>query len=160
MPRSKVDDNALYFTDNGRIVCGAHCGMSARFTGRDISGQRIARVTDADAASWLAEVGTPIKPRPRGSAPCERRYGDVSTVGATRGRSAACVRGHASHSWAFVFGQRDGLGATATRANAIVDATPATECWFAPGSITFGAAKKLALTEAKRRGATLVAVCP
>lgn len=63
-------------------------------------------------------------------------------------------------SWAFVFGQRNGLEPTATRANALVDATPATECWFAPGSITFGAAKKLALAEAKRLGATLVAVCP
>ena len=59
-PRRVVSDDALYFTDNGRIVCGAHCGMSAAYTGRDISGQKIERVTPETAASWLAEVGEPI----------------------------------------------------------------------------------------------------
>lgn len=51
---------ALYFTDNGRIACGAHCGMTAQFSGRDISGQKVSRVTAADAAAWLATVGEPI----------------------------------------------------------------------------------------------------
>ena len=60
MPRRVVSDDALYFTDNGRIVCGRHCGTSAAFTGRDISGQKIERVTPETAASWLAEVGEPI----------------------------------------------------------------------------------------------------
>ena len=59
-PRKVVRDDALYFTDNGRVVCGAHCGTSAAFTGRDISGQKIERVTPETAASWLAEVGEPI----------------------------------------------------------------------------------------------------
>ena len=60
MPRKVVSDDALYFTDNGRIVCGRHCGTSAAYTGRDISGQKIERVTPAAASSWLAEVGEPI----------------------------------------------------------------------------------------------------
>jgi len=38
-------DHALYFLDNGMILCGAHCGTSAKYSGRDISGQRIERVT-------------------------------------------------------------------------------------------------------------------
>ena len=60
MPRRVVVDSALYFTDNGRIVCGAHCGTSAAYTGRDISGQPIEMVTAAGAAAWLAEIGEPI----------------------------------------------------------------------------------------------------
>jgi hypothetical protein len=59
-PRRVVSDNALYFTDNGRVVCGRHCGTSAAFTGRDISGQKIERVTKQAAAAWLAEAGEPI----------------------------------------------------------------------------------------------------
>ena len=43
-----VDDGALYFCDNGRVACGKHCGMSAAYTLRDISGQRIKRVTWQD----------------------------------------------------------------------------------------------------------------
>lgn len=55
-----VKDHELYFTDNGRILCGRHCGTSARYTFRDISGQRIQRVTARAATEWLAEVGEPI----------------------------------------------------------------------------------------------------
>lgn len=55
-----VADDALYLTDNGRVVCGLHCGTSARYTGRDLSGQRIERVTEATARRWLAQVGEPI----------------------------------------------------------------------------------------------------
>ena len=60
MPSKVVVDAALYFTDNGRVVCGRHCGSTAQYTGRDISGQKIERVTPEAAASWLAEVGEPI----------------------------------------------------------------------------------------------------
>ena len=52
---------ALYFTDNGRIVCGTHAGASAKYTGRDISGQKVLRVTKAAAARWLSDVGEPIQ---------------------------------------------------------------------------------------------------
>jgi hypothetical protein len=53
-------DHALYHTDNGRIVCGKHAGTSAKYTGRDISGQRVERVTWEDGEAWLAEIGEPI----------------------------------------------------------------------------------------------------
>lgn len=59
-PTPVVQDDCLYFTDNGRVVCGKHCGSSARYTGRDISGQRIARVTEDEARMWLAEMGEAI----------------------------------------------------------------------------------------------------
>jgi hypothetical protein len=44
-PRPVVNDEALYITDNGAVYCGADLGASARFTGRDISGQPIFEIT-------------------------------------------------------------------------------------------------------------------
>lgn len=48
--RFKADPAALYLCDNGACYCGAHLGMTAKATGRDISGQRVLRLTDADRA--------------------------------------------------------------------------------------------------------------
>lgn len=56
-----LKEDALYFTDNGRIVCGKHAGMTAQYTGRDISGQRVKRVTKKDADAWLEDIGKPIR---------------------------------------------------------------------------------------------------
>lgn len=43
-----MQPNAVYFADNGEIVC-IHCaGSSALYTGRDRSGQRVKKVTQAD----------------------------------------------------------------------------------------------------------------
>lgn len=47
-PKPVLRDDALYLGDNGRCLCGKHCGASARYTGRDTSGQKVARVTAAD----------------------------------------------------------------------------------------------------------------
>jgi hypothetical protein len=60
LPKPKLLDDALYSTDSGRIVCGKDAGCSARYTGRDISGQRVARITTRDDAYWLAELGEHI----------------------------------------------------------------------------------------------------
>ena len=49
---------ALYLGDNGRCFCPDHAGASARYTGRDISGQRVHRITEADRAAWRIEVGS------------------------------------------------------------------------------------------------------
>ena len=46
--RFQVDDTALYLGDNGICLCGAHLGMTARYSGRDISGQRIYRLSPED----------------------------------------------------------------------------------------------------------------
>lgn len=40
-PKPVLDDETLYLTDNGAIYHGKCCGSSARFSGRDISGQRV-----------------------------------------------------------------------------------------------------------------------
>lgn len=40
-----IQSTAIYLTDNGRALCGDHLGSTARHTGRDLSGQRILRVT-------------------------------------------------------------------------------------------------------------------
>lgn len=73
--KTKTVADALYFTDNGRVVCGAHCGMTAQYTLRDISGQRIKRVSAADAASWLASGGEAIR-----CEQCGRTYAARKTV--------------------------------------------------------------------------------
>ena len=52
--------SALYFTDNGAMLCGAHLGSSARYTGCDISGQPIERVT-LDDAQYLASLNVPAR---------------------------------------------------------------------------------------------------
>jgi hypothetical protein len=54
MPKPVLKDRALYLGDNGRCLCGRCSGMSARFTGRDISGQKVTRVTAALAMEYRA----------------------------------------------------------------------------------------------------------
>ena len=36
-----LQDDTIYLCDNGAAYCGKHCGASARYTGRDISGQKV-----------------------------------------------------------------------------------------------------------------------
>jgi hypothetical protein len=53
--KPKLKDDVLYSTDNGALLCGQHCGMSARYTGRDISGQRVEKVTPDEVRYFEAE---------------------------------------------------------------------------------------------------------
>jgi hypothetical protein len=51
---------ALFATDGGRLLCFDHLGHSAKTTGRDISGQPVARLTTKGLASLtrlLASAG-------------------------------------------------------------------------------------------------------
>lgn len=59
-PRKVLTEGALYFADNGRIICARCAGVSALYTGRDISGQRVSRVTVEDAKEWQDGTGQPI----------------------------------------------------------------------------------------------------
>ncbi|HEX6865108.1 MAG TPA: hypothetical protein VF414_19925 [Thermoanaerobaculia bacterium] len=45
-----LQEDALYLGDNGRCFCGRldHAGMTAYFTGRDLSGHCVHAVTEAD----------------------------------------------------------------------------------------------------------------
>jgi hypothetical protein len=53
-PRPLLREGAVYWADNGERICRDCAGMSAKFTGRDISGQRVARVNAAEVREWLA----------------------------------------------------------------------------------------------------------
>lgn len=46
----------LYFTDNGALNCEDHLGTCAKYTGRDLSGQKIRRV-NAEAVQHFANEG-------------------------------------------------------------------------------------------------------
>jgi hypothetical protein len=45
---------ALFFCDNGRLLCSEHLGATAKATGRDISGQRIMKLNEAARAELVA----------------------------------------------------------------------------------------------------------
>lgn len=47
-PKPVTKDHHLYFVDNDALLCGEHLGMSAKYTGHDISGQKIRRASLAD----------------------------------------------------------------------------------------------------------------
>ena len=52
---------ALWFCDNGACYCTDHLGSSALYTGRDISGQRIERVTASDALEAAKIYGASLR---------------------------------------------------------------------------------------------------
>lgn len=39
-----LHDTAVYLGDNGRTFCGEHAGVSARYSGRDLSGHPVIRL--------------------------------------------------------------------------------------------------------------------
>ena len=45
-----------YFTDNGAVYCYEHLGASAKYTGRDISGQKIERIGVSDLLAIRREM--------------------------------------------------------------------------------------------------------
>lgn len=51
--RSVLQDGVVYLGDNGQAICSCCAGYSAKFSGRDISGQAVLKVTAND----LLEVG-------------------------------------------------------------------------------------------------------
>src|SRR5262245_18577949 len=55
--RPALRPDAAYFADSGRAVCLRCAGMSALYTGRDISGQRVERATVEDCRVWEREIG-------------------------------------------------------------------------------------------------------
>ena len=57
-PRPVLVSGALYWADGGRVVCLRCAGASARYTSRDLSGQKVARVTVKDVRAWPEDLGT------------------------------------------------------------------------------------------------------
>ena len=52
----KTNPTTIFLVDNGACYCGEHLGSSARFTGCDISGQPIYRVTPDDVRECGGDV--------------------------------------------------------------------------------------------------------
>ena len=51
----------LYAGDNGRILCHECSGITARTTGRDLSGRPVLLMTANDNAEWLRALGQPMR---------------------------------------------------------------------------------------------------
>ena len=53
---------ALYpdVSDNGRLICVECAGMSAKFTRRDISGQRVTAVPYLETVAWFKQFHKPM----------------------------------------------------------------------------------------------------
>ena len=51
-PAPVLHDTTLYLGDNGRCLCGACSGVSARYTGRDLSGQPVEAITPQTLAEY------------------------------------------------------------------------------------------------------------
>jgi hypothetical protein len=56
-PRPVLRDGAVYWADNGRRICARCAGASALYTGRDISGQKVERITIDDVQAWPDDLG-------------------------------------------------------------------------------------------------------
>ena len=55
--RPLLREGALYWADNGRVICAKCAGQSALYTGRDISGQKVERITVDDVRAWPDDLG-------------------------------------------------------------------------------------------------------
>lgn len=56
-PKKLLKDGAVYVGDNGRLTCSSCSGHSATYSGRDLSGHPVERVTVEDVAEWPADLG-------------------------------------------------------------------------------------------------------
>lgn len=56
-PRPVLVSGAVYWSDGGRLICTCCAGASARYTGRDISGQKVERVSIEDVRAWPDDLG-------------------------------------------------------------------------------------------------------
>jgi hypothetical protein len=59
MPAPVLKPGALYLGDNGRCFCWRHGGRTATYSGCDLSGQPVERLTAADVREAQAMGWTP-----------------------------------------------------------------------------------------------------
>lgn len=52
-PTPVLIEGAVYGSDNGRMICRSCAGSSALYTGYDLSGMKVERITVAEVAEWL-----------------------------------------------------------------------------------------------------------
>jgi hypothetical protein len=75
--RIALAPDAVYFADNERAIWLRCAGMSALYTGRDISGKRVERATLDHCREWQREIGRALS--------CEMGCTTHSTVAAPDG---------------------------------------------------------------------------
>lgn len=51
----------IYVGDNGRLICLECAGMSAKYTGLDLSGQKVEALGTAEDTEWLKRFGKHLK---------------------------------------------------------------------------------------------------
>lgn len=56
-PRPVLVGGAVYWGDGGRRLCASCAGATALYTGHDLSGQQVERVTIEDVRQWPADLG-------------------------------------------------------------------------------------------------------
>lgn len=56
-PKPALKPGVIYSADNGMRICLQCAGNSAKFTGRDISGQRVIRIPVAETVDWKSMFG-------------------------------------------------------------------------------------------------------
>ena len=57
VPPIKLKEGVIYSGDNGRLFCRKCAGMTALYTGRDLSGQKVEAVPVEDNVEWRKEFG-------------------------------------------------------------------------------------------------------
>lgn len=60
-PVPVLEPGIIYCGDNGRLLCRDCAGMSAKYTGRDLSGHPVTPVPVSETVAWHAEFGEPMK---------------------------------------------------------------------------------------------------
>lgn len=59
-PKPVLKPGIIYHSDNGRLICVECAGMSAKFTGHDISGQKVFALPYSETLEWFKEFGKPM----------------------------------------------------------------------------------------------------
>ena len=59
-PTPVLKPGTIYIGDNGRLLCVECAGMSAKYTGHDLSGHRVEVMPYAETVAWFAEFGKPM----------------------------------------------------------------------------------------------------
>lgn len=55
-PKSVLAAGAVYAGDNGQLICRDCAGSTARYTGHDLSGQPLWRISLKDVRAWPADL--------------------------------------------------------------------------------------------------------
>ncbi len=59
-PKPVLKPGVIYSADNGRLICVECAGMSAKYTGRDLSGQEVLAVPYMETVEWFKAFGKPV----------------------------------------------------------------------------------------------------